>query len=253
MLRVASALRDEMQANLAGSDRTGVDPTVLVQCIANVADAYVAALSAAGNELAQSDELCAERRRRAASIVGAAVLSLGYHFPVSASGDLALHSDMRIDRGLAGSRAVFAAAELLFPIALRDLLRVLPNDPVHVASALMGQMLGEAAIALELALATKPSAEVIDRHVLGAILTSREVEVFELLLEDVPIKEISSRLRISSHTAKNHMTNISRKFRATGRVAVMRQAREIGALVAAPIAIAGAALTDTVASLGTLL
>ncbi|MEK5443991.1 EAL domain-containing protein [Fredinandcohnia sp. FSL W7-1320] len=56
----------------------------------------------------------------------------------------------------------------------------------------------------------------ITKEVFG--LSSREVDVFELLLTGLTNKEISEKLFISEHTVKNHITRIFQKMNVTDRV-----------------------------------
>ncbi|WP_052124081.1 EAL domain-containing protein [Ureibacillus manganicus] len=57
-------------------------------------------------------------------------------------------------------------------------------------------------------------------------LSSREIDVLELIVEGLTNKEISERLYISEHTVKNHITNILHKFDATDRVQVISRVYE---------------------------
>ncbi|MCU9612546.1 EAL domain-containing protein [Caldibacillus lycopersici] len=52
-------------------------------------------------------------------------------------------------------------------------------------------------------------------------ISSREIEVFELILAGLSNKEISSALFISEHTVKNHITKIFQKLNVTDRVQAM--------------------------------
>lgn len=56
----------------------------------------------------------------------------------------------------------------------------------------------------------------ITKEVFG--LSSRELDVFELLLSGLTNKEISEKLFISEHTVKNHITRIFQKMNVTDRV-----------------------------------
>jgi len=55
-------------------------------------------------------------------------------------------------------------------------------------------------------------------------LTSREVEVLELLAEGLPNKAIASRLGISDQTVKFHVASISGKLGAANRTDAVRRA-----------------------------
>ena len=49
------------------------------------------------------------------------------------------------------------------------------------------------------------------------ILTRREKEVFELLVEGLSTKEISLTLKISEKTVRNHISNVMQKLGVKGR------------------------------------
>lgn len=49
------------------------------------------------------------------------------------------------------------------------------------------------------------------------ILTRREKEVFELLIEGLSTKEIALTLKISEKTVRNHISNVMQKLGVKGR------------------------------------
>ena len=49
------------------------------------------------------------------------------------------------------------------------------------------------------------------------ILTTREKEVFELLVSGLTTKEIASTLKISEKTVRNHISNVMQKLGVKGR------------------------------------
>lgn len=49
------------------------------------------------------------------------------------------------------------------------------------------------------------------------ILTNREREVFELLVQDKTTKEIAKQLFISEKTVRNHISNVMQKLGVKGR------------------------------------
>ncbi len=49
------------------------------------------------------------------------------------------------------------------------------------------------------------------------ILTKREKEVFELLIQNMSTKEIASKLFISEKTVRNHISNVMQKLGVRGR------------------------------------
>lgn len=49
------------------------------------------------------------------------------------------------------------------------------------------------------------------------ILTSREKEIFEYLIENYSTKEIAEILKISEKTVRNHISNVMQKLGTKGR------------------------------------
>jgi len=49
------------------------------------------------------------------------------------------------------------------------------------------------------------------------ILTKREREIFELLVQDKTTKEIAQQLYISEKTVRNHISNVMQKLGVKGR------------------------------------
>lgn len=50
-----------------------------------------------------------------------------------------------------------------------------------------------------------------------SILTKREKEVFNLLIDNNSTKEISKKLKISEKTVRNHISNVMQKLGVKGR------------------------------------
>lgn len=50
-----------------------------------------------------------------------------------------------------------------------------------------------------------------------SILTKREKEVFDLLIQNNTTKEISDKLKISEKTVRNHISNVMQKLGVKGR------------------------------------
>lgn len=50
-----------------------------------------------------------------------------------------------------------------------------------------------------------------------SLLTTREREVFELLVQDKTTKEIAEKLFISEKTVRNHVSNVMKKLNVKGR------------------------------------
>jgi len=68
-----------------------------------------------------------------------------------------------------------------------------------------------------------PDADHGDEAVVEA-LTSREIQVLELLAEGLPNKAIAERLKISDQTVKFHVASISGKLGAVNRTDAVRRA-----------------------------
>lgn len=56
-----------------------------------------------------------------------------------------------------------------------------------------------------------------DKNFLHSVLTKREREVFELLVQDKTTKEIAQKLYISEKTVRNHISNVIQKLGVSGR------------------------------------
>ena len=53
------------------------------------------------------------------------------------------------------------------------------------------------------------------------ILTTREMEVFSLLVKNYTTKEISNGLGISEKTVRNHISNVMQKLEVTSRTSAV--------------------------------
>jgi DNA-binding NarL/FixJ family response regulator len=62
----------------------------------------------------------------------------------------------------------------------------------------------------------------------GARLTDRETDVLRLVVDGLTAKQIAVRLVLSQRTVENHVQNMLRKLRLTGRAALVRYAIENG-------------------------
>ena len=62
------------------------------------------------------------------------------------------------------------------------------------------------------------------------ILTTREKEVFELLIQNKSTKEISIILKISEKTVRNHISNVIQKLGVKGRSQAILELIRIGEL-----------------------
>ena len=60
------------------------------------------------------------------------------------------------------------------------------------------------------------------------ILTKREKEVFDLLIQNMITSEIASKLDISEKTVRNHISNVMQKLGVKGRAAAVVELLKIG-------------------------
>ena len=61
-----------------------------------------------------------------------------------------------------------------------------------------------------------------------SILTKREKEVFDLLVQNKITSEIASELDISEKTVRNHISNVMQKLGVKGRAACVVELLKIG-------------------------
>ncbi len=62
------------------------------------------------------------------------------------------------------------------------------------------------------------------------LLTNREREVFELLVQDKTTKEIAKQLFISEKTVRNHISNVMQKLGVKGRAQAVVELLKVGEL-----------------------
>lgn len=62
------------------------------------------------------------------------------------------------------------------------------------------------------------------------LLTNREREVFELLVQDKTTKEIAGKLFISEKTVRNHISNVMQKLGVKGRSQAVVELVRLGEL-----------------------
>ncbi len=60
------------------------------------------------------------------------------------------------------------------------------------------------------------------------ILTNREKEVFDLLIQNYTTKEIAKKLNISEKTVRNHISNTIQKLGVKGRAAAVVELLRLG-------------------------
>ncbi|MGB8955441.1 MAG: response regulator transcription factor [Tumebacillaceae bacterium] len=63
-----------------------------------------------------------------------------------------------------------------------------------------------------------------------SLLTTREREVFELLVQDKTTKEIAENLFISEKTVRNHISNVMKKLNVKGRSQAVVELVRLGEL-----------------------
>lgn len=63
-----------------------------------------------------------------------------------------------------------------------------------------------------------------------SILTKREREVFELLIDNKSTKEIAFELKISEKTVRNHISNAMQKLGVKGRAGAVVELLKLGEL-----------------------
>lgn len=62
----------------------------------------------------------------------------------------------------------------------------------------------------------------------GSILTNREKDVFELLVQNKTTKEIATILNISEKTVRNHVSNAMQKLGCKGRAGAVIELLKLG-------------------------
>jgi DNA-binding CsgD family transcriptional regulator len=147
--------------------------------------------------------------------------------------------------------------QVLFAAALRIMLAALPDDPVDVAAALNRRLSAEVAVVADLLSRTNvlevATKEVVDEGRAREILTAQQVRVFSLMLQRQTTNQIAATLGISPKTVKNHITSIGDRFGGTGRDELVRLARAVQVLITVPVVVFGAAITDAVDTLSSML
>ncbi len=63
-----------------------------------------------------------------------------------------------------------------------------------------------------------------------SILTKREKEVFELIIENYTTTEIALKLKISEKTVRNHISNVMQKLGVKGRASAVVELLKLGEL-----------------------
>ena len=63
---------------------------------------------------------------------------------------------------------------------------------------------------------------------MGNILTKREKDVFELLVQNKSTREIALELNISEKTVRNHISNVMQKLGCKGRAGAVIELLKLG-------------------------
>lgn len=63
------------------------------------------------------------------------------------------------------------------------------------------------------------------------LLTNREREVFELLVQDKTTRDIAQQLFISEKTVRNHISNVMQKLNVKGRSQAVVELIKLGELI----------------------
>lgn len=112
--------------------------------------------------------------------------------------------------------------------AERARVRTLANGSIGVAAEFDSLAAARASELDSDAILIAPDASDADEEGFDEPLTTREVEVLELLAEGLPNKAIALRLGISDQTVKFHVSSISGKLGAKNRTDAVRRAARRG-------------------------
>lgn len=140
---------------------------------------------------------------------------------------------------------VIDGATLLFETALLHLEAEFPGHTFEFATLLLRRLLPDVAqvfTAQERQRCSEQALvhEIVDRDHASALLTKRQLAVFELIAGRANTKAIAAELDISELTVKRHVSEIGARLNARGRPAMLDRARELGFLVAAPLTLSSA-------------
>lgn len=228
---------------LAPQSTTGID--VGEALVDTIAAEYVHRLRLAHSPLIATDELSFERADYARAVVHSVLTALSNPAGTAPTLDTRPVVVELADSGI-GPSVALAGAALLFETALRRLDHALPHQNVDIAICLARHLLFGIARVLDSAgIAVQRQdlvTEIVDSSLLRATLSRREADIFMLLVDKAKTSDIAVRLGIEKITVKHHISNIGRKLGGRGRAEVLRRARELGILVAAPLT-AGATIT----------
>jgi two-component system, NarL family, response regulator YdfI len=121
--------------------------------------------------------------------------------------------------------------------ALRSGIRaILPRaaGPEEVFAAIQASVAGLVVLypdTLESLLSLSDEAEQSELGSAGQILTAREIEVLRMIAEGLGNKEIASKLSISDHTVKFHLSSIFAKLGAANRAEAVTLGIRLGLIM----------------------
>lgn len=108
-------------------------------------------------------------------------------------------------------------------------LLVAPPHPGELVDAVRRTVEGEAVFSPGLAdVVLEESGRPVDPAEAARRLTEREADVLRLVVDGLTARQIATRLVLSPRTVENHVQNMLRKLRLTGRAALVRYAIENG-------------------------
>jgi NarL family two-component system response regulator YdfI len=129
------------------------------------------------------------------------------------------------------------AEKLLIAGALRSGIRaILPRAarPEEIFAAIQSSVAGLVTLypdIIESLLSLSDEAEPSELASAGQIVTPREIEVLRMIAEGLGNKEIASKLRISDHTVKFHISSIFAKLGAANRAEAVTLGIRLGLIM----------------------
>ncbi|HKT55958.1 MAG TPA: helix-turn-helix transcriptional regulator [Microbacterium sp.] len=137
----------------------------------------------------------------------------------------------------------------LFTAALTETCATLPLDPVDVAPVLLERLMNDVSETFE-AVAHRQNPELavreyVDVEALRGLVSARQADIFQRLVDHAPAAQIADELGISPKTLKNHITAIGKRLDAQGRPALLQRARELSILITVPAVILANTISDT--------
>lgn len=219
---------------------------------ARVADGYVAALRQEQSPLLRSERAIQQRRERAQRIVLDVIAALaGDPAEPAAPDPWSVIHELRAHA--IPATAAMRGTDLLFQCAFDLLAHALPCDPGNLAVALRRRLAADATALVEALSASNAydavTIEVLDDVVAAKYLSRQRAEVFRLIRAGADNSSIASTLGITEATVKAHVRAIGSIVGGRGKHGILRRARELGILVAIPLALLGTQLGDIATSI----